>query len=177
MVHVALRFGERPEVAYVLPISVDGMLIVASAVMVDDKRAGRSVRWSARIAFIVGVAASVAANIAAAHPTAGARVVAGWPAVALLLVVEMLSRSGRTTDPRGRTSPDRPARPATAGRAPGTAVRSRRIPGRPSRRPAGQTAVAVAKVRAERPDASVPDIASAVGLSERHVRRLVAAAT
>ncbi len=67
MVHVALRFGERPEVAYVLPISVDGMLIVASAVMVDDKRAGRSVRWSARIAFIVGVAASVAANIAAAH--------------------------------------------------------------------------------------------------------------
>ena len=103
MVHVALRFGERPEVAYVLPISVDGMLIVASAVMVDDKRAGRNVRWSARIAFIVGVAASVAANIAAAHPTAGARVVAGWPAVALLLVVEMLSRSGRTTDPRSRT--------------------------------------------------------------------------
>ena len=40
MVHVALRFGERPEVAYVLPISVDGMLIVASTVMVDDQRVG-----------------------------------------------------------------------------------------------------------------------------------------
>ena len=39
MVHVALRYGERPEVAYVLPISVDGMLLVASTVMVDDNRA------------------------------------------------------------------------------------------------------------------------------------------
>lgn len=55
MVHVALRFGERPEVAYVLPISVDGMLIVASTAMVDDQHAGRPVRWSARIAFLAGV--------------------------------------------------------------------------------------------------------------------------
>ncbi|PWU47819.1 hypothetical protein DLJ46_13530 [Micromonospora globispora] len=47
MVHVALKFGDRPEVAYVLPISVDGMLIVASTAMLDDKRAGRPVRWSA----------------------------------------------------------------------------------------------------------------------------------
>ncbi|WP_260729818.1 DUF2637 domain-containing protein [Dactylosporangium roseum] len=89
MVHVALRYGERPEVAYVLPISVDGMLIVASAAMVEDKRNGNRVRWSARIAFASGVAASVAANIAAAQPTIGARIVAAWPAVAMLLVVEM----------------------------------------------------------------------------------------
>jgi hypothetical protein len=95
MVHVALHFGERPEVAYVLPISVDGMLIVASTAMVDDKRAGREVRWSARIAFVAGVGASVAANIAAARSTPGARIVAAWPAVALLLVVEMLSRARR----------------------------------------------------------------------------------
>ena len=61
--------------------------------MVEDKRSGRNVRWSARIAFAAGVAASVAANIAAAHPTLGARIVAAWPAVAMLLVVEMLSRA------------------------------------------------------------------------------------
>jgi hypothetical protein len=61
MVHVALTFGERPEVALVLPISVDGMLIVASTAMVEDKRAARPVRWSARIAF------------AAAWPPASAR--------------------------------------------------------------------------------------------------------
>ena len=92
MVHVALTFGEHPEVAYALPCSVDGMLIVASVVMVDDKRRNVRVRPVARLAFAAGVLASVAANIAAAHPSIGARIVAAWPAVALLLVVEMLAR-------------------------------------------------------------------------------------
>lgn len=92
MVDVALAFGERPEVAYALPFSVDGMLIVASVVMVDDKRRSHRVRPVARLAFTAGVLASVAANVAAAQPSAGARIVAAWPAVALLLVVEMLAR-------------------------------------------------------------------------------------
>jgi len=105
MVHVALRFGERAEVAYVLPLSVDGMLVVASAAMVDDKRSGRTVRWSARAAFVVGVVASIAANVTAAHPSVGARIVAGWPALALLLVVEMLSRSGRPAAVASMASP------------------------------------------------------------------------
>jgi hypothetical protein len=92
MVHVALACGEPPQVAYALPFSVDGMLIVATIVMVDDKhRAGR-VRPMARLAFAAGVIASIAANIAAAHPSTGARIVDAWPAVALLLVVEMLAR-------------------------------------------------------------------------------------
>jgi hypothetical protein len=104
MVHVALRYGERPEVARVLPISVDGMMIVATAVMLEDQRAGRRARWSARVAFVLGVGASIAANIAAAHPTAGARVVAAWPALALLLVVEMLARPTRRAGRSGAIS-------------------------------------------------------------------------
>ena len=76
MVHVALRFGERAEVAYVLPLSVDGLLVVASAAMVDDKVAGRRPRTSAKVAFAAGVAASIAANITAAQPAIGARAVA-----------------------------------------------------------------------------------------------------
>ena len=107
MVHVALRFGERPEVAWLLPFSVDGMLVVASVAMVDDKRSSRRVRPMARVAFAAGVAASIAANIAAAEPTWGARVVAAWPALALLLVVEMLSRSGHS---HTATQPSRPTR-------------------------------------------------------------------
>jgi hypothetical protein len=71
------------------------MLVVASVAMVDDKRTARRVRPTARVAFTTGVIASVAANIAAAHPSVGARIVAAWPALALLLVVEMLSRPGR----------------------------------------------------------------------------------
>ncbi|HEX6967912.1 MAG TPA: DUF2637 domain-containing protein [Micromonosporaceae bacterium] len=98
MVHVALRYGERPEVAYALPLSVDGLLVVASAAMVDDKRAGRIPRTSAKVAFAVGVVASLAANVAAAEPSIGARIVAGWPALALLLTVELLSRRGRLVE-------------------------------------------------------------------------------
>ncbi len=44
MTHVALHFGERPEVAYLLPLSVDGLMVVASVAMVDDKAAGSTVR-------------------------------------------------------------------------------------------------------------------------------------
>ena len=96
MTEVALRFGERAEVAYVLPFSVDGLMVVARVTMVDDKLAGRRPRTSARAAFLAGVLASVGANIAAAHPDLGARIVAAWPALAPLLVVETLSRSGKS---------------------------------------------------------------------------------
>ena len=128
MVHVALRYGERAEVAYALPLSVDGMLIVASAAMVDDRRAGRKIRPVARIAFAAGVVASVAANVCAAHPALGARIVAAWPALALLLVVEMLSRSGRPAEqpvtPGAEDARDLPAElpPIPSVRRPATAV-------------------------------------------------------
>lgn len=108
MVHVALTVGERPDVAYLVPLSVDGMLVVASTAMVDDKRNGRRVRWSARIAFAAGITASLAANVAAAHPTIGARLVAAWPAVALLLTVELLSRMGRLLG-RGQAAGEAPS--------------------------------------------------------------------
>jgi hypothetical protein len=197
MVHVALHFGERPEVAYVLPISVDGMLIVASTAMVDDKRAGRDVRWSARIAFIAGVGASVAANIAAARSNPGARIVAAWPALALLLVVEMLSRARRIpalavsaadvdkqsglapTDTPGGTSaaPDPAPQPGPATSMPPTAQTSDvpRRSGTPDyrRHRGGRKSEAVSRMRAERPDASMADIAKQAGVTERHVRRLL----
>ncbi|RKF27324.1 DUF2637 domain-containing protein [Micromonospora globbae] len=208
MVAVALRFGERPEVAYVLPLSVDGMLVVASAAMVEDKRAERSVRWSARVAFVAGVAASVAANIAAAEPSPGARIVAAWPAVALLLVVEMLTKwqppprsNHRTSDaahpqgpPAGNAASvpppesDPPVSLTTeangaqrAGITDGAATSQ--VPAPPRRRNVRrkrttvrpeQTADAVARLRAERPQASPAELAVAAGVSERHVRRLIA---
>jgi hypothetical protein len=103
MVHVALHYGERPEVAYGLPFSVDGMLVVATIVMVDDKHRTHRVRPMARLAFTAAVIASIAANIAAAHPNAGARIIDAWPALALLLVVEMLARPPATAHPRTST--------------------------------------------------------------------------
>lgn len=118
MVHVALHVGEQPSIAWVLPLSVDGLLVVASIAMVDDRQAGRQVRWSARIAFGFGIVASLAANVAAAHPTVGARLVAAWPALALLLTVELLSRSGRAKNRDSRivtqTAPTSPGMPAVS---------------------------------------------------------------
>ncbi|KAB1160116.1 DUF2637 domain-containing protein [Micromonospora sp. AMSO12t] len=204
MVAVALRFGERPEVAYVLPLSVDGMLVVASAAMVEDKRACRRVRWSARTAFAVGVAASVAANIAAAEPSLGARIVAAWPAVALLLVVEMLTRAQPASgnDHRASDTAQPPvsdaasasplvslplevvtemkeAQLAGAADGPATSQVSAPLRRRTSRRKrvtghAERTADVVARLRAERPQASPAELALAAGVSERHVRRLMA---
>ncbi|MGC4895447.1 DUF2637 domain-containing protein [Micromonospora sp. DT31] len=194
MVHVALTFGERPEVALVLPISVDGMLIVASTAMVEDKRAARPVRWSARIAFTAGVAASVGANIAAAHPSLGARVVAAWPAVALLLVVEMLTRSqpapasataaldGAIVQHAGAasTSADMDAGQPRSAPATQALLRPDKSEGarqtstpRRQRRGAGRTAVALAAIQAGRPEAGMAEIAAELGVTERHVRRLL----
>jgi hypothetical protein len=47
------------------------------------------------VAFVAGVTASVAPTWPARTRPSGARIVAAWPAVALLLVVELLSRQGR----------------------------------------------------------------------------------
>ena len=52
-------------------------------------RPGRVSAWAA---FILGVAASVAANVAHAQPQLGARLASGFAPVALLLTVEIMSR-------------------------------------------------------------------------------------
>ena len=148
MVHAALRFGERPEAAYVLPISVDGILIVAS------------------------------------------KVIGRVPAVALLLVVEILSRARRTSaEPSSETVLGAGSTPPASGddqvpsaddalpsssiSAPSPQRRtphsSARTSGRRRRRDGG-TSEAVLRMRADDPRASTADIATQLGVTERHVR-------
>jgi hypothetical protein len=189
MVHVALRFGERPEVAYVLPFSVDGMLVVSATAMVDDKRSGRPVRPAARIAFTAGVLASIAANIAAAEPTSGARIVAAWPALALLLVVEMLSRSGHAQRQAAATGtaeqpaqvpavsdaaielpPEHPEPPAEV---PPTGSMSHK-PAR-SRQPTAVTRQLATEIIATEPGVTRKEVAARVGVSTRRLREVLAA--
>jgi hypothetical protein len=67
MRHLALRYGQDSvRVASLLPLSVDGMLVVATLALGD----GRRYRWSAWAAFWVGVTVSVIANALAAQPSA-----------------------------------------------------------------------------------------------------------
>jgi len=110
-VHVATLAGERTELAHIIPVSVDGVLVVASVAMVDAAREGRKPSWATRVGFVVGIAASVGANVMSAQPTLLGRAVAAWPAVALLLVVEMLSRKGKLLP--AEESPAKPAQLAT----------------------------------------------------------------
>ncbi|PWK81939.1 uncharacterized protein DUF2637 [Lentzea atacamensis] len=76
--------------AWILPISVDGMLVSASLVMLARKRAGQPVGALAWIGLILGLLVSLAANVAAAEPTLVGRLVAAWPPVALGLSYELL---------------------------------------------------------------------------------------
>ena len=194
MVHVAIRFGERVEVAYVLPLSVDGLLVVASAAMVDDKAAGRRPRTSAKVAFIAGVAASIAANITAAHPSVGARTVAAWPAIALLLVVELMTRKGRVETPipaapAGRAepvaspmAPEPPALETVAADVDADARIDASVDGDgvdddalvPTLRLSAKSLTSRAKVEraaARMPQATVVQIAAQAGVSESTARR------
>ena len=52
----------------------------------------RRVRWAVRGTLVLGVAASVAAKVLHARPDPVAQIIAGWPPLALLLTVELISR-------------------------------------------------------------------------------------
>jgi hypothetical protein len=77
--------------AHAFPLSVDGIEIVASLVLLADRRAGRRSGWLSWAALAAGTAGSLAANMATAHPDPVSRIIAGWPAVALLIAVKLLS--------------------------------------------------------------------------------------
>lgn len=76
--------------ADILPLSVDGQLVAASLVLYVRRRAGLRAGALPWAGLVLGVSASVAANIFAAEPTVLGRVVAGWPPVAFALAFEML---------------------------------------------------------------------------------------
>ena len=104
MRHLALQYGQDATVATLLPVSVDGMLVVSTIALGD----GRQHRWSAWLAFWVGVGASVIANVLAAQDSAVARAISAWPAIAFLLVVEVITRGGRSRKPATGTEPATP---------------------------------------------------------------------
>lgn len=52
----------------------------------------KRVRWAVRATMALGIAVSVAANILHANPNPISQAIAAWPPLALLLVVELVSR-------------------------------------------------------------------------------------
>lgn len=89
----ALHGGADATSAALWPLSVDGLLVLATVgLLKSDNRSSRRVRYAVWLAFGLGIAMSLAANVAAAPRLAWQPVlVAGWPPVALLLAVELLA--------------------------------------------------------------------------------------
>jgi len=75
---------------WLLPVSVDGLVLAASMSMLVRRRAGLPAGALAWTSLLAGIGASLAANVAAADPTPVGRFVAAWPPVALLLAWELL---------------------------------------------------------------------------------------
>jgi len=110
MQEVAARAGEDWR-AWLLPLSVDGLVISGSMVLLTRRRAGLPGGRLAWCALLGGVGASLAANIAAAQPDLTARLVASWPAAAFAVAFELLLQQRRVPvpdpagDPVGGDSP------------------------------------------------------------------------
>src|ERR1700734_1597243 len=83
--------GETGWTAHLIPLTVDGLIYASSMVMLDSARRNRPVPSLARWLLGLGIAATLAANVAhgLGHGLIGA-VVAAWPAVALVGSYELL---------------------------------------------------------------------------------------
>ncbi|MFL6143528.1 MAG: DUF2637 domain-containing protein [Labedaea sp.] len=93
----ALHGGADPVTAALWPLSVDGLLLLATVgLLTSGQQTSRRVRLAVWLSFLLGIAVSLAANIAAAPTLAWQSVlVAGWPPVALLLAAELLTHHAR----------------------------------------------------------------------------------
>jgi hypothetical protein len=135
MRQLAQDHGQAGWHAHAFPLSVDGIEIVASLVLLADRRAGRESGWLPWTALAIGTAGSLAANIATAGPDIISRVIAGWPALALLIAVKLLS---------GMLDRHASSRPEGCDASSATAVSV-------SSRPSGLAAAAAAAVPAKAP--------------------------
>jgi hypothetical protein len=88
---VVLANGETGLTAVLIPLTVDGLVLVAGLILLDCARRGEAAPALAKFALALGIGATLAVNATygIAHGVVGA-IVAGWPAVALVVSVELL---------------------------------------------------------------------------------------
>ena len=97
--------------AHAFPLSVDGIEVVASLVLLADRRAGRRSGWLPWAALVAGAVASSRGERRRGCHRRDRLVVAGWPAVALLVAIKLLS--GLLERPRPGNEPLADERSAT----------------------------------------------------------------
>ena len=87
--------GQDGTAARLLPLSVDGLILAASLVLLHEARNGRDAPRLARLMLWLGIGATIGANIAfgAGYGLLGA-LISAWPAVAFIGTRSPCSRSG-----------------------------------------------------------------------------------
>lgn len=80
IVEVATRYGEQQS-AYIIPLSLDGLLLLSQAHL--TRAPSRPTRALAASVYGLCLVATLVANVAAAQPTPGGRIVAAWPALSM----------------------------------------------------------------------------------------------
>ncbi|MQA16128.1 MAG: DUF2637 domain-containing protein [Pseudonocardiaceae bacterium] len=145
---VAAAQGENA--AGLFPLSVDGLIVAASLVLLVRRRSGLpggALAWSG---LLVGIATTVAGNVASAEPTLAARLVAAWPPVAFALSYELLlalirpepSGDEAEGDEGPETGNEHPAGSSEPGAVGGLENRARELIADADARPPGRRALA-----------------------------------
>ena len=108
--------GQDGTAARLLPLSVDGLILAASLVLLHEARNGRDAPRLARLMLWLGIAATIGANIAygAGYGLVGA-LISAWPAVAFIGSVEIAMQQVRRARV-ARCGHHRPGRAGGAGR-------------------------------------------------------------
>lgn len=90
--------GQDGPAARLLPLSVDGLILAASLVLLHEARNDRDAPRLARLMLWLGIGATVGANIAfgAGYGLLGA-LISAWPAVAFIGSVEIATQQVRRT--------------------------------------------------------------------------------
>ena len=100
---LARGHGQAGTAARLLPLSVDGLILAASLVLLHEARSGRAAPVLARLMLLLGIGATVGANISYGLPFGAlGALVSAWPAVAFIGSAEMafgLVRRSRTPGP------------------------------------------------------------------------------
>ncbi len=97
--------GQDGTAARLLPLSVDGLILAASLVLLHEARNDRDAPALARFMLWLGIAATIGANIAygAAYGLLGV-LISAWPAVAFIGTVEIaMQQVRRSRAPRAAT--------------------------------------------------------------------------
>jgi hypothetical protein len=144
--------GQDGTAARLLPLSVDGLILAASLVLLHEARNDRDAPPLARLMLWLGISATIGANIAygAGYGLLGA-LISAWPAVAFIGTVEIAMQQVRLA------------------RAPGAATIVPALPGDVEQ---AVRAAYVASVAAGQP-LSQRAMAERFGLSRRRVSQLV----